>query len=122
MFKKDKKTTNLFDKTINDKKRIQEEILEKELDNLNNVIKSEKYNIDTMISKTKLGTAYHDLINSKDKLSSDYLRKYNQTYHSIDIELRKLNKKLDNETRMINYRYNNKKGKVLSKVLTKIVG
>lgn len=121
MSKKNKRN-NLFEKRINENKRIHDELFRQEMENLNEIIRSEKYNVDTMIAKSKLGNVYHDLIDSKDKLNSEYQTKYNQTYHSIDIELHKLNKKIDNETKLINYNYNNKKEKVLTNLRNKIVG
>lgn len=122
MFKKSKKSDNLFEKKIKDQKIIHDEIIKNELDNLNKIIKSKKYDVDMLITRSKLGNVYHDLIDSKDKLNSEYQSKYNQTYHSIDIELHKLNKKIDKESRMINYHYNNKKEKVLNDVKSRIVG
>lgn len=119
---KKNKSDNLFEKRITENKRIHDELFRKEMENLNEVIRSEKYNVDTMIAKSKLGNVYHDLIDSKDKLNSEYQTKYNQTYHSIDIELHKLNKKIDNETKLINYNYNNKKEKVLNDLRNRIVG
>lgn len=120
MFKKNNKTENLFDKRINEQKRRHDEMLKKEVDNLNKIIQSEKYNIDTMISKSNLSNVYHDLIDTKDELNSEYQTKYNQTYHTIDIELRKMNKRIDNEARLINYKYNTKKEEILNKVMTRL--
>lgn len=122
MFRKNHHHENIFDKRINEQKRMYDELLNKELESLNEKIKSEKYNIDTMISKTGLGNIYHDLIDSKDQLNNECQSKFNQTYHSIDVELYKLNKKLDNEAKLINYKYNNKKEKVVDQILTKVVG
>lgn len=115
------KTKDLFEERINREKNIHEKLLKKEMENLNNRIKSEKYTIDNMISKSGLGNVYHDLIDSKDKLNANYQSKFNQTYHSLDVELYKLNKKIDCKTRMVNYKYNDKKEKVVNKILSEIM-
>ncbi|RAP52568.1 MAG: hypothetical protein BZ138_02710 [Methanosphaera sp. rholeuAM270] len=119
MFKN--KTMNLFDEKIRERKIIYDELLKKELESLNTKIKSDKYDVNKMITKSGFGNVYHDLLDSKDKLSSEYQSKYNQAYHSIDVELYKLNKRIDRETKSINYRYNNKKEKVYDQVLSKIM-
>lgn len=115
------KTKNLFDEKIKEKELIHEELFKKQMRNLDDMIKSEKYNVDSMISKTGIGHAYHDLIDSKDKINSKYQRKYNQTYHSIDVELYKLNKKIENKSKMVNFKYNNKKEKVINQILSQIM-
>lgn len=115
------KTKDLFEKRINEKEQIHEELFKKEMKNLEDTIKSEKYNIDNRLSQTGLGNVYHDLIDSKDKLSSDYQSKFNKTYHSLDVELYKLNKEIENKTRMVNYKYNDKKERVVEKILHKIM-
>ncbi|HII09181.1 MAG TPA: hypothetical protein HA277_03300 [Methanosphaera sp.] len=115
------KTKDLFEKRINEKTQIHEAIFKKEMKNLEQTIKNEKYTVETMISKTGLGEVYHDLIDSKDKLNSDYQSKFNKTYHSIDVELYKLNKQIENKSKMVNYKYNNKKEKVIDKVLRQIM-
>ena len=118
MFKKNKKDTGFFEKKMNEQKEIHDKLFKQEKENLEKIIKSEKYNVDSIISRSNLGNVYHDLIDSKDQFNSEYQTKFNQAYHSVDIELRKINKIIDNESKMINYRYNTKKGQVLSKVLT----
>lgn len=115
------KTKNLFEKRINEQKQIHKAIFKKEMNNLEKAIKNEKYNVDTLISKTGVGFVYHDLIDSKDKLNSDYQSKFNKTYHSIDVELYKLNKEIDNKSKMVNYKYNAKKEKVIDKILRQIM-
>jgi hypothetical protein len=115
------KVKNLFEEKIKKDKEVHEELFNKEMDGLNRMIKSEKYNIDLLLSKTSIGHAYHDLIDSKDKLNSEYQSKFNQTYHSLDVKLYQLNKKIDNKNRMLNYNFNNKKEKVVDKVLMKIM-
>lgn len=115
------KNKNLFEERINEKKRIHEELLKNEKKNIDEIIKSEKYNLDTMLTKTGLGGIYHDLIDSKDKMNSEYQSKYNQTYHSIDVELYKLNKKIDRKTKMINYKYNSKKDKIFNQIINEIM-
>jgi len=104
------KTKDIFEEKIKEKEQIHEDIL-----------KSEKYNIDEMMSKTSLGYAYHDLIDSKDKLNSEYQRKYNQTYHTLDVKLYKLNKKIENKSKMVNFKYNNKKEKVINRIINQLM-
>ncbi len=115
------KTKDIFEKRINEREQLHEELFKKEMRNLEDKIKSEKFNVDTLISKTSMGYLYHDLIDSKDKLNSEYQRKFNQKYHDIDVELYKLNKKLENKSNMINYKYNDKKEKVINKILNEIM-
>lgn len=115
------KTKDIFEERIKGKELIHEELLKKEMKSLEDLLKSEKYNVDTMLSKTGIGNAYHDLINSKDKINSEYQRKYNQTYHSIDVELYKLNKRIENKSKMVNFKYNNKKEKVFNRILSQIM-
>ncbi|MBE6485621.1 MAG: hypothetical protein E7Z85_02110 [Methanosphaera stadtmanae] len=115
------KTKDIFEEKIKEKEQIHEELLKKEMKNLEDILKSEKYNIDEMMSKTSLGYAYHDLIDSKDKLNSEYQRKYNQTYHTLDVELYKLNKKIENKSKMVNFKYNNKKEKVINRIINQLM-
>ena len=81
------KSKNIFEERIEEKKRIHEELLNKEKKNLEDMIKSEKYNIDTMLTKSGIGNVYHDLLDSKDQMNSEFQSKYNRTYHSINVEL-----------------------------------
>ena len=64
------KTKDLFEEKINRKKTIHEKLLKKEMDNLNERLRSDRYNIDNMILKSGIGYAYHDLIDSKDKINT----------------------------------------------------
>ena len=91
--------------------------------NLLNILQltGKKYDIDTIINNSEIGGIYHDLIDSKDKMNSDYQSKYNQTYHAIDVELYKLNKKIDAKSRMINYKINNKKEKMFKRILSEVM-
>lgn len=115
------KTKDIFEERIKEKEQIHEELFKREMKSLEDIIKSEKYNVDTMISKTGIGNAYHDLIDSKDKINSEYQRKYNQTYHSIDVELYKLNKKIENKNKMVNFKYNNKKEEIFNRIRNRIM-
>lgn len=115
------KTKNIFEEKIKEKEVIHEKLLKKEINSLENLLKNEKYNVDEMLYKSGIGHAYHDLIDSKDKMNSKYQSKYNQTYHSIDVELYKLNKRIENKSKMVNYKYNNKKEKVVNQILNQIM-
>ena len=115
------KTKNIFEEKIKEKELIHEKLLKKEINSLENLLKNEKYNVDEMLYKSGIGHAYHDLIDSKDKMNSKYQSKYNQTYHSIDVELYKLNKRIENKSKMVNYKYNNKKEKVVNQILNQIM-
>lgn len=115
------KTKNIFEEKIKEKELIHEKLLKKEINGLENLLKNEKYNVDEMLYKSGIGHAYHDLIDSKDKMNSKYQSKYNQTYHSIDVELYKLNKRIENKSKMVNYKYNNKKEKVVNQILNQIM-
>lgn len=115
------KTKNIFEEKIKEKEVIHEKLLKKEINGLENLLKNEKYNVDEMLYKSGIGHAYHDLIDSKDKMNSKYQSKYNQTYHSIDVELYKLNKRIENKSKMVNYKYNNKKEKVVNQILNQIM-
>lgn len=115
------KTKNIFEEKIKEKEVIHEKLLKKEINGLENLLKNEKYNVDEMLYESGIGHAYHDLIDSKDKMNSKYQSKYNQTYHSIDVELYKLNKRIENKSKMVNYKYNNKKEKVVNQILNQIM-
>lgn len=110
------KVKDIFEERINKNKLLHDELVQKEINDLNKKLKSEKYKIDNMIINTGLGEVYHDLIDSKDALNSDLQRNVNKTYHSIDVELYKLNKKIDRKSKMVNYKYNNKKERVLNQI------
>ena len=110
------KVKDIVEEKIQKNKQLRDELVNKEVKNLNKKLKSEKYNIDTMIVKSGLGEVYHDLLDSKDNLNSELQRNYNKTYHSIDVELYKLNKKIDRKSKMVNYKYNNKKEKIMDQI------
>lgn len=115
------KVKDIFEEKINKNKLLHDELVQKEINDLNKKLKSEKYKIENMITNTGLGVAYHDLIDSKDMLNSDLQRNFNKTYHSIDVELYKLNKMIDRKSKMVNYKYNNKKEKVFSQIRRNIM-
>lgn len=115
------KTRNLFEERIIEREKIHQKLLKKEMKRFEDNFKSKKYDVDTLINNSDIGGAYHDLIDSKDKLNSKYQSKYNKTYHSIDVELYKLNKKIDSKTRMIEYKINDKKEKMFNKILYKVM-
>ncbi|WP_292475293.1 hypothetical protein, partial [Methanosphaera sp.] len=66
------KTKNIFEEKIKEKELIHEKLLKKEINGLENLLKNEKYNVDEMLYKSSIGHAYHDLIDSKDKMNSKY--------------------------------------------------
>jgi len=108
---------NIYDEKVKERKQIHEELLQKQMKNIENRIRDEKYNVDTMLSKTGITGVYHDLVDSKDKLNSERQRTFNKAYHSVDVELYKLNKKIDNRMKMVNYKFNEKKDQIYNKVL-----
>ena len=94
-----KENLDLVDKKIQQSKKIKDDLVKKSSKKLDKTLKSSKYRTDELILRSSLGENYHDLIDSKDELQSKYQRKYNQTYHEMDVELYKLNKKIDGHLR-----------------------
>lgn len=115
------KTKNLFEERIRERDEIHKKLLKKEMRNLEDKLQSKKYNVETLIEQSALGGAYHDLIDSKDNLNSGYQSTFNKTYHTIDVELYKLNKTLDRKTRMIDYKVNDKKEKIFKRIRSEIL-
>lgn len=105
LYKRKEATKMLHDKIVNDNVR-----------KLNDRLKSDKYNIESLIKDSSLGDNYHNLINEKDQLNSKLHRNINKTYHSIDVELYKLNKRIDRYARQVSYDYENKKNKIFDEI------
>lgn len=103
---------DLFEEKMAENEKIKKELVDKELYKLKDTLRSEKYRVDTLIENSRLGSVYHDLIDSGDMLNSKVQRSYNRTCHSIDIETYKMNQKIDNKLRMINREYEIKKEKL----------
>jgi len=108
-----------YDKILNqleDNKRLHEKVVKDGIDKLNRKLRSDMYTVDNIVANSGLGYKYHDLIDHKDKMNSDLKRNVNKSFHQVDVELYKLNNKLENESRMINYRYENKKENLLNQI------
>ena len=101
---------------IDDNKKFHDKVVKEGLDNLNEKLKSDKYNLESIIANSQLGYKYHDLIDQKDMINSEFKSNINKSYHSIDVGLYKLNQKLENESRMINYKIDSKKEKILEQI------
>lgn len=110
------KKEDFFQKHIEEKERFHDEIVDRHVRKLNDKIRSDKYAVESLLADTTLGNTYHDLLNSKDEMNSKLQRNINQSYNILDIELYKLNKKLDKTSRMINYKADAKKDEVLKKI------
>lgn len=110
------KTKDIIEEKIEKNKILRDELVKKGVNHLDEKIKSEKYTAEALFMDTELGSVYHDLIDSEDKLNSKHQRKYNQTYHAMDVELYKLNQKIDRKARMVDYNINNKKDKLFKKI------
>ena len=107
---------DLIIKRRENKRMIREKLAESSLKDIENRLKDSTFDLDSYINQTTLGDEYHNLINSKDKIESKYNRKFNQTYHQVDVELYKLNKKIDGDFKLISYSIDNRKQKLLEKV------
>lgn len=108
-----------YDKILNqleDNKRLREKVVKDGVNKLNRKLRSDMYTVDNIVANSSLGYKYHDLIDHKDKMNSDLKRNVNKSFHQVDVELYKLNNKLENESRMINYRYENKKENLLNQI------
>ena len=108
-----------YEKILNqleDNEKLHEKLVKEGVDKINERLRSDMYTVDSIVANSPLGYKYHDLIDSKDKMNSKLKRDVNRSFHQIDVELYKLNNKLDNEGRMINYNFENKKEEVLNKI------
>lgn len=103
------KTGNIFDEHIKTKTKIHDELFRKEKKALDELLNDKKYEIESMIERSSLGGAYHDLLNQKDHINSEYHSELNKGLHTVDVELYKLNKKLDHKMKMVDYKINQKK-------------
>lgn len=103
------KVKNIFEEKMETKNRIHEELFNKEKKALEEKIKSKKYDTELMIARSSLGGTYHDLLDGKDKLNSQYHSQLNRGLHTVDVELYKLNQRLDNQKKMVEYKINQKK-------------
>ena len=101
---------------LEDNKKLHDKKVKEGVNKLNEKLRSDKYTVDTLIANSSLGYKYHDLIDRKDKINSKLKSNVNKSYHDIDVELYTLNKKLDNEGRMINYRFEEKKENLFNRL------
>lgn len=105
---------------LENNKKLHDKLVKEGVDKLNEKLKSDKYTVDSMIADSNLGHTYHDLINHKDKINSKLKMDVNKRLHQVDVELYRLNNILDNQGRMINYKFENKKEEVLSNLKYKV--
>lgn len=110
------KTKDLIDETLEKREKIRDELIDKGVKDLDEKLKSDKYTVESLISDSSIGEVYHDLIDSKDQINSEHQKLFNKKYHEIDVELYKMNKKIDRKARMIEYEMNNKKNNVYQKI------
>ena len=103
---------NILNEKIKKTEQIKNELIKKGVKNLNQKLKNDDYKIDNIIEKHSVSDTYNNLINSKDKIDSRFQSNYNKTYHSVDVELYKLNRKIDNKIRLVNKDYETKKEKI----------
>jgi len=110
------KKDEILYKRIEANKKLHEKIVNDNLRNLNDKLKSEKYSVESLVKESSLGDTYHDLIDKKDLLNSELHSNINKTYHSIDVELYKLKKKIDGKARLLNYNFEKKKNKIFDEI------
>jgi hypothetical protein len=110
------KKDEILYKRIEANKKLHEKIVNDNLRNLNDKLKSEKYSVESLVKESSLGDTYHDLIDKKDLLNSELHSNINKTYHSIDVELYKLEKKIDGKARLLNYNFEKKKNKIFDEI------
>ncbi|WP_455646022.1 hypothetical protein [Methanosphaera sp.] len=109
-----------FEERQKKSKAIHDELIKKGVTTLNKTLKSEEYKLNNLVSKTSLGSTYHDLIDPEDKINSKYQRKYNEAYHAVDVELYKINRVINQKERMINYEVNKKTEQIFGKIKNKL--
>ena len=100
------KTKNLFDIRMEGNDKIHKELFNKEKKALEEKLRDKKYETRVMIENSSLGGTYHNLINEKDDINSELHSQLNKGLHTVDVELYKLNKNLDNKKRMVDYKIN----------------
>ncbi|MCD7782041.1 MAG: hypothetical protein LUG89_05050 [Methanosphaera sp.] len=110
------KEMDIVDQKIQESKMIKDELVRKYKGDLDEKLKSQSYKTEQLIIDSSLGGVYHDLIDSKDELQSKYQRKYNQAYHSVDVELYKVNQKIDRHVRSSTARVDRKVGDMEEKI------
>lgn len=97
-------------------KKLHDKIVNDNVQKLNDKLKSDKYTIESLVKESSLGGKYHDLIDQKDQINSEFKSNINKAYHSIDVELYKLNKKIDRNAKLLTYNYENKKNKLFDEI------
>ncbi|RAP53854.1 MAG: hypothetical protein BZ137_05380 [Methanosphaera sp. rholeuAM130] len=105
---------------LENNKKIHEEKVKDGVEKLNQKLRSDAYSVDSIVANSTLGYRYHDLIDRKDMINSNLKSNLNKGLHQIDVELYRLNKKLDNESRMINYNVDRKKEELLNNIKYKL--
>lgn len=107
---------NILEK-MDERKKIHEKLRKEGVNQINDKLRSDKYTVESIIADSELGYKYHDLLDSKDLLNSEFNRNVNKTLHNVDVELYKLNKKIDANARKLTYDFDKKKETVLKKLL-----
>lgn len=100
------KSKDIFDEYMYKKRLIREEVIDKEKKEFEEKLKSKRYEIDSMISRSSFGGLYQGLLNEKEQLDSELAGNVNKTRHTIDVELYNMNKKVENKARLVNYKIN----------------
>ncbi|MBR3213539.1 MAG: hypothetical protein IKF79_03385 [Methanosphaera sp.] len=105
---------------LENNKKLHEKMVKEGVENINKKLKSDKYTVDSLVADSDLGHKYHDLIDQKDMINSKLKMDVNKRLHQIDVELYHLNNSLDNQSRMINYKFESKKEELLSNLKYKV--
>lgn len=106
---------DIVDEKIKKNQKNRDDLINKQLNKLNKKLNTDSLNFDNYVKGTSLTEQYHDLINQKDKINAKQKRSINQTYNMIDVEMYKLNKKIDSRIRKLEYDLNNKKEKIIER-------
>ena len=105
---------------LENNKKLHEKMVKEGVENINKKLKSDKYTVDSLVADSDLGHKYHDLIDQKDMINSKLKMDVNKRLHQIDVELYHLNNSLDNQSKLINYKFESKKEEVLSNLKYKV--
>lgn len=104
---------DIVNEKIRENERKRDQLINKQLSKLNEKLNPSSFNLNNYMKGTSLTEQYHDLINQKDKINATQKRTVNQAYNMIDVEMYKLNKKIDAKIRKMEYDLENKKENIL---------
>lgn len=102
-----------FEEAQRKKEAMKKQLIHKDVKELEKTLKSKKYSAEVLIADSPLSGVYHDLVDDKDKMDAKLQSHINQAYNEVDTKLYKLNKKIENKSRLINYKIDEKQKEIL---------